>query len=217
MPSFMSETEIKSRIKLSAHNLMMQFGIRSVSMDDIATDMGISKKTIYQSFTDKDELVEAVINTVLEKNQDCCTADKQRASNAVHEIFLALEMMVDMFRSMNPSILFDIQKYHPAAFRKFLTHKNDFLYSMMKQNIERGIKEELYRPEINVEIMSRFRVDSMMLPFNPDFLHKVKSNLLEVEQHIMTHWVFGLVTPRGYKMVLKYIRQHNKQSSAKNN
>jgi AcrR family transcriptional regulator len=211
----MAEIEIKERIKLAAHDLVMQYGIRSVSMDDIATQLGMSKKTIYLYFKDKDELVEAIVVAVLSKNQQACTKDKDEAENAVHEVFLAMDMMVEMFNSMNPSIIFDMQKYHPAAFQKFLLHKNDFLYNMMKHNLERGIAEELYRPEINVEMMARFRVESMLLPFNPEFLRKVKCNLLEVEQQVITHWVYGLVTSKGYKMVLKYIQQRDKELSGK--
>ncbi len=211
----MAEIEIKQRIKLAAHDLVMQYGIRSVSMDDIATQLGMSKKTIYLYFKDKDELVEAIVVAVLTKNQQACTKDKAEAENAVHEVFLAMDMMVEMFSTMNPSIIFDMQKYHPAAFQKFLAHKNEFLYNMMKHNLERGMAEELYRPEINVELMARFRVESMLLPFNPEFLRKVKCNLLEVEQQVITHWVFGLVTGKGYKMVLKYIQQRDKELSGK--
>lgn len=211
----MAEIEIKERIKLAAHDLVMQYGIRSVSMDDIATQLGMSKKTIYLYFKDKDELVEAIVVAVLTRNQQSCTKDKDDAENAVHEVFLAMDMMVEMFSTMNPSIIFDMQKYHPAAFQKFLAHKNEFLYNMMKHNLERGMAEELYRPEINVELMARFRVESMLLPFNPEFLRKVKCNLLEVEQQVITHWVYGLVTNKGYKMVLKYIQQRDKELSGK--
>ena len=146
----MAETDTKQRIRQAAHNLVMQYGIRSVSMDDIAAHLGMSKKTIYQYFKDKDELVEAVVDDIIDTNQCVCNADREKADNAVHEIFLVMDMMVEMFKTMNPSILFDMQKYHPAAFVKFQKHRNDYLYNICRQNLERGIAEELYRPGINV-------------------------------------------------------------------
>ena len=192
------------RIKHTAHELFMQFGLRSVSMDDIATKLGISKKTIYQYYVDKDALVDDVIKSVLEHSEACCNTDKHRADNAVHEIFLAMDFIMEVFRSMNPSLLFDMQKYYPAAYQKFAKHKNDYLFGVIKQNLKRGIEEELYRDDLKVEVLARFRVESMMLPFNPEFHTKVKLSLAAIEQEITMHFLFGMVSPKGYKLAVKY-------------
>jgi AcrR family transcriptional regulator len=209
----MIEIKTKDRIKLVANEMLLQYGIRSVSMDDIASKLGMSKKTIYQFYKDKDELVEEVIGTLIFTNQETCLADKQKADNAVHEIFIAMDMVTEIFKTMNPSVLFDLQKYHPAAFAKFLNHKNEFLLSMMRQNIQRGIDEEFYRPEINVEVMARYRVESMFIPFNPEFVRNAKASFLDIEQEVITHFLFGLVTLKGYKMVLKYQEQREKSTT----
>lgn len=206
----MTDIDTKERIKGVAHDLMMQYGLRSISMDDIASKLGMSKKTIYLYYKDKDELVEEVVEAKLSTNQFLCNADRKNAENAIHEVFLAMDMVAEMFRSMNPSVLFDMQKYHPAAFSKFLKHKNDFLFNMMVQNLQRGKSEELYRPEIKVSIMARFRIESMFIPFNPEFLQNAKSTLLEAEQQIIMHFLYGLVTQKGYKLVLKYQEQREK-------
>lgn len=204
---------LKEKIRLVAHNLMMQYGIRSISMDDIASELGISKKTIYLYFNDKDELVEEVVKEIIFKNQGLCNADRRSANDAVHEIFLAMDMVTELFKSMNPSVLFDLQKYHSTAFAAFLNHKNDFILTMMRQNLKRGIREELYRPEINVEIMARFRVESLFIPFNPEFVRSTKSTLVIIEQEIISHYLFGLVTLKGYKLILKYKEKREKFSS----
>ncbi|MEO6489248.1 MAG: TetR/AcrR family transcriptional regulator [Ferruginibacter sp.] len=201
----MQETENKQRIQKAAHDLVMQYSIRSVSMDDIAANLGMSKKTIYQYFKDKDELIEAVVENVIGTNQCLCNNDREKADNAVHEIFLVMEMMVQMFKSMNPSILFDMQKYHPVAFQKFQKHRNEYLYSICKQNLSRGIGEELYRPELEVEILARYRVETLFIPFNPEFQRNLKFSLLEIEEQIIIHYLFGLVTLKGYELVLKYL------------
>jgi len=206
----MIETDNKQRIQKAAHDLVMQYSIRSVSMDDIASKLGMSKKTIYQYFKDKDELIEAVVDDVIDNNQCICNDDREKADNAVHEIFLVMDMMVEMFKTMNPSILFDMQKYHPAAFRKFQLHRNEYLYNVCKQNLERGIKEELYRPEINTDIMARYRVETMLTAFNPEFQRSVKQSLIVIEEEIIIHYLFGLVSVKGYKLTQKYMEQREK-------
>ncbi len=202
--------DTKQRIQKAAHDLVIQYSIRSVSMDDIAANLGMSKKTIYQYFTDIDELVEAVVDDVIDTNQCICNDDRQKADNAIHEIFLVMDMMVEMFKTMNPSILFDMQKYHPTAFKKFQQHRHEYLYNMVKLNLERGIAEELYRPEINVDTLARYRVETMLVAFNPEFQRSVKQSLLEIEKEVIIHFLFGVVSQKGYKLVLKYMEQKEK-------
>ncbi|MEO7307497.1 MAG: TetR/AcrR family transcriptional regulator [Ferruginibacter sp.] len=216
LPSIMTELETKQRIQKAAHDLIMQYSIRSVSMDDIAANLGMSKKTIYQYFKDKDELVEAVVDEILETNQCQCNADRDIADNAVHEIFLVMDMMAEMFKSMNPSILYDMQKYHPSAFTKFKKHKNEFLYNVCTQNLQRGVKEELYRPEIAVDILCRYRVETMFIPFHPEFQQSLKHSLAKIEEEIIIHFLFGLVSQKGYKLIIKY-REQKANHETKNN
>ncbi|UAY52187.1 TetR/AcrR family transcriptional regulator [Ferruginibacter albus] len=207
----MIATDTVERIRTQANDLFMQYGFRSVSMDDIATKLGMSKKTIYQFYADKDELIDAVVEQVLLQNKECCVSDVKTADNAVHEIFLAIDMVVEMFSKMNPSLLFDMQKYHPNAFAKFQKHKNDFVYNVVKENIVRGIKEELFRADINIELIARFRVETMMLPFNPEFQSKVRLNMIGIHEGLMIQYLFGLASPKGHKLILKYQQERNKK------
>jgi TetR/AcrR family transcriptional regulator, cholesterol catabolism regulator len=206
-----NDKDTRVRIGGKAHDLIMKYGIRSVSMDDIANALGISKKTIYQYYADKDELIDGIVETILTDNQLRCGQYRANSRDAVDEVLRAKELLRDMFTDMNPSVLFDLQKYHHKAFTRFLKHKNDFLFSMIKNNLERGIAEELYRPDINIDVITRFRVESMMMPFNPDFFSKHKHSLLEVEEQMLDHYLFGIATLKGHKLILKY-----KQESEKN-
>ena len=207
----MNETEL--RIQQEAHTLFMQYGLKSVSMNDIAAKLGISKKTIYQFFSDKEQLVIKVITGILNKNQETCDYDRKRASDAIHEIFLAMQQMAELFHHMNPSVLFDMHKYYPEAYKVFLKHKNNYLYTVIKENIIRGINEGLYRSELNVETITRFRLESIIIPFNPEFQHQLKSNLSVVSEELSTHFLFGLVSQKGYKIILKYIQQQIKSKN----
>ena len=199
--------EIQERIRQKADELFRRYGIRSVTMDEIATQLGMSKKTIYQYYTDKDQLVDAVAVDEIQFSQECCIKDAAVSSNAIEEMFRVMEFVEVMFRNMNPSMLYDLEKYHPGGYRKFLDHKNKFLYDMVRKNIERGIKEELYRPEIDIEIMSRYRLESMMLVFNTALFPSSKFNLVKLHKEILEHFLYGLATLKGYKLILKYKQQ----------
>ena len=95
--------------------------------------------------------------------------DRQIADNAVHEIFLAMDMTDNMLKALNASILFDLEKYHPNTYNKFRAYKNDFLYDIISENLKRGIQEEVYRADLNVDIITRMRLGTTMLSMNMEF------------------------------------------------
>ncbi len=188
----------------------MRYGVHSVSMDDIAAQLGMSKKTLYQYYTDKEELVDVVLSALLENNRRQCLADRQKAENAIHEIFQAFDMMQEIFTNMNPSIVFDLEKYHPAVYKKFQQHKQIFLYQVIRQNLERGINEEVYRPEINVDVLTRFRIESMMLAFNSEIFPANRTQLVSIQEEILEHFLYGLSAIKGQKLIQKYKQQRKK-------
>ena len=205
-----AKNEVKGRIQEKAEELFMQYGIRSVSMDDIAAQLGMSKKTLYQYFNDKDKLVDVVVDAELDKGRCECAACLQYSKNAVEEIFFTMEHIANQFSQMNPVLLFDLEKFHPASFQKFLRHKHEFLLEIVRKNLERGIAEELFRPEINADIISRFRIASVMMAFNLSVFPAKKYSLLEVTQEIIDHYLYGLATIKGHKLILKYKEQRKK-------
>lgn len=201
--------EPKERILTKAEELFMQFGIRSVSMDDIATQVGMSKKTIYQCFVDKDELVDAVIDADITDMQKDCLSCRVDAKDAIHEIFLTMERILEQFSNMNPMLLYDLEKFHFNSYQRFMEHKNSFLYKMIKKNIEKGISEELYRADINVDILTKFRLESMMIAFNMSVFPPSKYTLVDVTKEVIRHFVYGLATVKGHKVIQKYTQQYN--------
>ncbi|HVG41842.1 MAG TPA: TetR/AcrR family transcriptional regulator [Chitinophagaceae bacterium] len=203
--------ETKERILVKADELFNRYGIRSVSMDDLATGLGISKKTVYQYYTDKDELVDAVFKASIEENKKCCLAGRIGADNAVDEVLKGFEMVQVMLSNLNPSVLFDLEKYHTKTYKKFLEFKDGFLYGMIKENIERGIKEEMYRADIDIDIMTRYRLYSIMLSFNPEVFPNNRSQLVHIEQQLLEHFIYGIATAKGQKHIEKYKNHRNKK------
>lgn len=196
--------EPKNRIKKKAHELFMGLGIRSVSMDDIATQLGMSKKTIYQYYADKDELVNAVMDDEELRMQTDCNSCNVGSKDAIDEVFRNIRLIYEQFSQMNPMVLHDLEKFHPSAFGRFLKMKNEFLHQVIHSNLLRGIAEGLYRPEINVDVLTKYRLESIMLPFNIFVFPPAKYSLAEISREMTVNFLFGLASQKGYELIIKY-------------
>ncbi len=173
-------------------------------MDEIATQLGMSKKTIYQYFGNKDEIVDAVIETHINQNTQQCIHDCKKADNAIHQIFLSMEMVQQMLHNVNPTIFNDLQKFHPVTFSKLNHFKDLFLYKVITENIEWGIKEGLYRQEMNIDIITKLRLNTMFMPFNQDIFPYNHYNLVVVELEMLEHFLYGLATTKAHQLIAQY-------------
>lgn len=202
--------EARARILHKAHELFHRYGIRSVSMDEIAAQMGMSKKTLYQHFADKDTLVAEVFAALLLEKKQECMALQQQSDNAVHEEFVGFDNMSEMLASMHPSLLYDLEKYHPEVFAKFRSFMGDFVYKLVRTNLERGINEGLYRPDIDVDVLARFRVATITISSNPDNFPNKRPNLAYIEEQLLDLFLYGVATTKGQKLIQKYKDQRLK-------
>jgi TetR/AcrR family transcriptional regulator, cholesterol catabolism regulator len=196
--------EVQERILLKADEQFRTFGIRSVTMDEIAHQSGISKKTIYLYFKDKNELVDAVMMTHFNDNHNKCKACSVNAENAIDEIFMLMKNIGEDFRTINPIILLDMKKFHNKTFEKFQKHLDETITQMVLQNLVRGIKEGLFRKDIDKEIIARFRMASIWILFDQNIFPYPKFDLSKVFTEILRLFLFGLVTPKGYELIEKY-------------
>lgn len=209
----LGENTIQVRIAHTAKEMMLNLGIRSVSMDDIANKLGMSKKTIYQYFADKDSLVSTVFEHLIGMNCDLCKKDTQASENAIHEALLNIETVSAMFQSINNNVMNDLWKYHPQVFSNIQKHKDDYVFHLIKANILRGQKELLYRENLKVDILARYRVEAFFIFFSDSFNSHINASFDVIEREVITHFIYGLVTPLGYEMIEKYKNTFNTHSS----
>lgn len=203
--------ETKERILGKAHELFNRYGFRRVTMDEIALKSGMSKKTIYQSFANKDELVDAVVEEHINKSVATCEDNSSKAENAVHEIFLNIDMIQDLMCEMNPAVYEDMEKFFPAAFTKFFHHKNNYIFRKVQENLEKGIEEGYFREELNIDVITKFRIETIFIPFNQSVFPYGKYNLAEVEIETLELYLYGISTIEGRKLIRKYKEQRIKK------
>jgi AcrR family transcriptional regulator len=182
-------------------------------MDDIANNLGMSKKTLYQYFADKDELVEAVVDGHINEVEGDCMNCRKDATDAIHEIFLTMEQIMEEFNNMNPMLLYDLEKFHFKAYQRFKDYKDKFLLQIIRSNIEWGIKDELYRADLNVDVLSKYRIESMLIPFNVAVFPPGKYNLAKTSEIMIENFTYGLATIKGHKLIQKYNEQRQKNLS----
>src|ERR1700744_6224864 len=147
------------RIIRGGEELFMQAGIKSVTMDDIARHLGMSKKTIYQFFKDKNELVIALIKMKLQ-DDECQMAEIISGSgNVIEEMINMMKCSEEMFSRVNPIVIHDMQKYHPEAWKEFQNFKSKVIVRTLEELLTKGIKQGFIRGDIDVKIIARMRVN----------------------------------------------------------
>jgi hypothetical protein len=123
-------------------------------------------------------------------------------------------MMLEVLTNINPNVIFDLEKYHPKAFKKHTEFKNKFLYTIIKQNLDLGKEQGLYREDINSDIMARFRLASTFLIFNPEQFPHGKHSISAIINEMTDNFLYGLATNKGQKLIEKYKQQRLKTITA---
>jgi TetR/AcrR family transcriptional regulator, cholesterol catabolism regulator len=213
VPVLRENMEGKERIITKAAELFMRYGIRTITMDEIATQLGISKKTLYQFFTDKDDMVNAAIDAIISKNEMDCMNFRDQAENEVHHVFLALESLEDMLKYTNQQMVYDLEKHYPQPYKKLREYKYQFLYKLMIENLQSGMRDGLYRPDIHVDIIAKARIESAFLAFNQDVFPHTRYNIAQVHFELAMFFLHGVATAKGKKLIEKYSNERNQKLS----
>lgn len=199
-----STMEIQERILEASQKLFFQYGIRSVTMDDICRELGISKKTIYRYFKDKNSIVLTLNSRSLDEHKQAFIHIQENSKDAIHEILLSMEYMSKMFQQMNPSLFYDLQKYFPKAWLNFRNFKEQYILGIVESNLERGINETLYRNNLNTKVLARLRIEEVEMAMNPAVFAPGKFSITDVQLTLLDHFLYGIATLKGHKLINKY-------------
>jgi TetR/AcrR family transcriptional regulator, cholesterol catabolism regulator len=194
----------KERILHAAAELFFRYGIKSITMDEIAKHLSMSKKTIYQFFRDKDEIVHELLAKDLRQHMCDFTEISKTSNNVVEEVFLHMKKMHAMFSNINPNIFYDLRKHHPKTWSMFHDFRCNYAYEMVKTALDRGKEQGFVRQDIDTGLMAKFRVEQMDLAFNPDLFPPDKYRILDVQLAFTEHFLYGICTLKGHKLINKH-------------
>ncbi len=163
---------VLEKILSSSQKLFMNYGLKSISMDDIASDIGISKKTIYKHFSTKDRLINITLTHFLKQEKKTVAKIYKSSHNAVEEIILIGRHIIKMTKSLKPTLIFDLKKYHTKNWQLIEEHHTEFIKQVITENLERGISEGLFRSDLRPEIIARLYVaKSLLIANDSNFSH----------------------------------------------
>ena len=192
---------MKQQIIIKSADLFLNLGFKSVTMDDIAHEMGISKKTIYQHFDNKTKLVEAAMLHVFENV--ACGIDHIRELNVnpIEEIFKIKQFVMEHLKDEKSSPQYQLQKYYPKIYAGLRIKQFEVMQSCVKQNLQRGVELGLYRDSINIEFVSRIYFNGMLALKDQELFPLKKFSMNALMEHYLEYHLRGICSPKGVEFL----------------
>ena len=193
--------DVRKRIVETAAGLFRTYGIRSVTMDSIAGHLGMSKRTIYEIFSDKDDLIVSVLKLMAEKQKSLIEKVLDSSDNSIEAIFRLLEMSRDHFQAMSPAFFADLKKYHHEVLVKSSEIEAMAEFKSNQEIIEKGMAERYFRNDIDPDIVNRCLyllgrsvMDNDLFPYEQFTRHDIIKN-------IFINYLKGISTEKGLNMI----------------
>jgi AcrR family transcriptional regulator len=196
--------EVREHIIATAARMFTQLGYKRVTMDDISRELSMSKKTLYQYFTDKKDIVSAATRFYLEKEEREFESYGVDAENVIDYLIKLSVFMRKHIAGLNPCVFQDLQKYYPAGWKIFEAFKRDFLYKTIQDALERGKKEGYFRDDIHSDILAIMRMEQVPMAFDQNLFPRHKYDVVEVQFQLLKHFVAGLLTEKGRTLLEQY-------------
>ncbi len=193
--------EKEQQIIEAAESLFMRYGFKSITMDDVSRELGISKKTLYQYFRDKKELINKILQNFISGHISKISCGVEKAENAIEDLYSVSKIIFEEFKNIQPGIIYDLQKYYPDQWALIDQFKSEFALNHIKKNIKRGIKEGYYRDNVNVEVVAKLYFSLTDIIFNPDFLKGINADYPTIFKELIRYHIRGLATKKGIEYI----------------
>jgi len=196
---------MKQKIILKSTELFLNLGFKSVTMDDIANELGISKKTIYVHFANKTKLVEAVTFVLFESicsGIDCiCDASK----NPIEELYDIKMYVMNHLKNEKTSPQYQLKKYYPQIFEALRVKQFDIMYESVKESLQKGVNTTLFREHINVDFIARMYFNGMMGIKDASIFPRDVFSMEYLMESYLEYHLRAIVTDNGMKILNNFI------------
>jgi len=188
-----------------ASELFIKFGIKSLTMDDVARELGISKKTIYAFVENKAELVKLTLTAYIDEERTQIEAILKISENAIDEMIQMVSYFFTQTREFNPSALNDLQKYYPETYTIYTEYRLNHILSLIAKNLEEGKKQGVYRKDVDADIVSKVYISSIDILVNQQLFPARKYAFTDIYKEYTNYHLRGIVSAKG----LKFLDKHN--------
>ncbi|MFT5647205.1 MAG: AcrR family transcriptional regulator [Aureispira sp.] len=190
-----------TKILDASESLFRKYGIRSVTMTDIAKELGMSKKTLYVHIVNKQDLVSKVMKRYIIQDKKMCLLIEKEAKNALDALLKFSLYTQQQVNDMNPSILFDLQKYHRPVWEMLDDFNCKEVLTMVENNLNKGVKEGLYRDNLDVSLVSRLHISLMPILSNEELFPANDFPTHQLHREFMRYHIHGIVSDKGRKLL----------------
>ena len=194
----------QDKILKTSLELFYKFGIKRVTMDDIAKELGMSKKTIYHHFKEKDDLVNTLCDTEMIKHEQIFDELFDESKNPIHEMMLISANMRKMMQHINPIFFLDLQKFHPQALNRFQEFKQNCAVKHIERNITKGIEAGFYRNDIDIEFTAKYRLSQLDMLMFGNYYSFEKISFTKSHELLLDMFVYGICTAKGHQLLNEY-------------
>ena len=177
--------------------LFLRYGVKNLTMDEIARQLGMSKKTIYLYVANKSDLVKKVMQAHLDKEDTFIKEVQKTSKNALEENLRTMTFMSQELQGFNAVVFFELQKYYPESYALFNEHKEKVALRRILNNLKAGIKEGLYRKDIDTEIVSRIFVSALDILIDQQRFPAKKYHFYNLYKEFVNYHLGGILTPKG--------------------
>jgi AcrR family transcriptional regulator len=191
----------EQEIIMAAMKLFMRFGIKSITMDELARQMGVSKKTIYLYFKDKNDLVDRSLQALFDEQNCGIKQILQRGLNAIQEIFEFYNHVNLMIRDYNPALEFDLQRLFPKIFERLRTAQRKNIFEAVEKNLTKGKKEGLYRKDLDASIIAKLHVMRLENMMHSDLVTPEEMHSKKFFNEVFKYHLHGIVSAEGLEYV----------------
>ncbi len=192
---------------IKSTGVFLQLGMKSVTMDDLARNLGVSKKTIYKCVEDKHDLIKKAVQLKLEHEKCEICEMRDGSTNAIDELFEVSKMVSANIRGVHPSIFYDMEKYYPEAWKALESHKHEFVFGCIRDNLVRGKKEGLYRSDLNEEVIGRTYVNHINDVFKPELFGNTELYMEDIYLEIFRYHIRGIASEEGVKYLVEKVKR----------
>jgi TetR/AcrR family transcriptional regulator, cholesterol catabolism regulator len=196
---------MRERIVEEATQQFLQFGIRNVTMDKIASDLGISKRTVYGVFKDKTELVRTCIEYLFQQHETQIKIILETSSNVIEVFSNALREGMKVMNSINPVFFRDLKKFYPQIWMSIHARNMEKSYILTKDLLKQGIEEGLFREDINIKIVSKLFHEQNNLIMDEKVFPRNEFSLPEIYRNLTINFMRGISTGRGIERIDRMI------------
>ena len=177
--------------------MFLEFGIKNLNMDEISRKLGISKKTLYHYVDSKESLIEEIFRLEILKWNLFTEQLSQQPLNAIEKLFEVSFRIHEEMKQINPMLMFELKKYYEPSFNEYLAQKREFIHNKMRINLEQGISEGLYRPDINIELVLTLYVNYLVEMHNYDLAKASNITFDQVFEIMIENHIRAISTPEG--------------------